>query len=161
MNIEELAMQDLKIKVYGVVMTGLALKIDKDSPFAGLTPVLVKGWGWKELCVAVRERRVLLLSGAGETPVGCGWLDPVKMWTVDRADRSMALDVQAGTMEQLLGVGASIQPASSLGVQKEREAAEGMVPIDEETARRFEQFLSDESLFKNSAWVAHNANNAL
>lgn len=161
MNIEELALQDLKFRIYGVAMEGLTLKFEKGSPFVGLVPVLVKGWSWKEICVAVRERRVLLLSGSGEVPEGCGWLAPVKMWTVGRADRTMALDVRAGTIEQLLEAGARIEPASSAPQVGERKSAEGPIAVDEETARRFERFLSDESLFKATAWVAHQANNEL
>jgi len=160
MNIDELAQQDLMIRIYGLPMEGLTLKLDKASPLAGYTPVLVKGWGWKEICVATRERRVLLLSGAGEKPEGCGWLAPVKMWVVDRASRTMALDVRAGTVEQLIEAVARIEPASSTP-QAEHNAAESPIAVDDETARRFEKFLSDESLLKSTAWVAHQANNEL
>lgn len=159
MNIEELAMQDLRIRIYGVAIEGLTLKLDKGSPFAGLTAVLVKGWGWKELCIAARERRILLLSGSGELPEGCGWLAPVQMWTVDRSARTMALDVRAGTVEQLLEAGGRISPVSI--TPKAQPKTEGSIPVDEETARRFEKFLSEESLFNTTAWVAHNANNEL
>lgn len=161
MNIEELALQDLKFRIYGVAIEGLALKVDKNSPFAGLIPVLVKGWGWKEVCVAARERRVLLLSGMGATPEGCGWLAPVKMWTVERTAQTLALDIQAGTVEQLIQAGSHITGAPCTSQGEERKLADGSIAIDEETARRFEHFLSDDSLFKATAWVAHQSNNEL
>ncbi|MDN3578497.1 hypothetical protein QWZ03_17135 [Chitinimonas viridis] len=161
MNVEELASQDLNIFVYGEALDGLLLKFDKNSAYHGLTPVLVKGWGWKELCVAVRERRILLLNGEGTTSVGCGWMAPVKMWSVGRCSQSIALDVHAGTVEQLLSTEARIAFPRVARQQGEPKAAEGLLDIDEDLARRFEKFLSDESLLNSTAWVAHQANNEL
>jgi hypothetical protein len=159
MNIEELAMQDQRIRIYGVIVEGLTLRLDKNSVFSGHTPVLVKGWSWKELCVGTRERRILLLDGNGQSPEGCGWLDPVQMWTVDRSAHIMALDVRVDIVERLLEASGHISSAS---VKPEiKSQTEGPIPVDESTAKRFEKFLSEESLFNTTAWVAHQSNNEL
>lgn len=161
MNLHGLAAQDIQARIYGVVLDGMALKFEKGSPFLGLTPVLLKGWGWKEVCVAVRERRVLLLSGSGDAPEGCGWLAPVKMWTVDRGMTTLALDLTSGSIDQLLQTERQIGPHFDAKRPKDEEGSGKPQYIDEETAKRFQKFVSDESLFNATAWVAHQSNNEL
>jgi hypothetical protein len=159
MNINELAQQDLTIRIYGVVIEGLKLEGQASPELPWRTPVLIKGWGWKEVCIAVRERRILLLEGPGVAAEGCGWLDPVKMWTIQRTARTVALDVQAGAIE--LQASAHLNQTPTDAPTAERPSDKGVLAVDDDTARRFEQFLSDESLFNSTTWVAHNANNQL
>lgn len=157
MKLEEIAAQDVTVRVYGVVVKGLLF--DEGSPYSGLTPVLLKGWGWKEVCVAVRERRILFLDGTGAVPESCGWKAPVKMWEADTSRLTLALDVTTGSLGSLIT--AHQQAFSEKVAEGHIGSRENGLDLDPEVAKRFGEFLSEDSLFNSTAWVAHNANNAL
>ncbi|WP_086383043.1 hypothetical protein [Caballeronia sordidicola] len=159
MNIDEFSSEEMQLIVYGIPFDDWKFKFDKGSPYESMSPVLLKGLRWREICVALRERRVILLPGAGLAPSHCGWLDPVKMWKVEKAFQTIAFDIYVGQLERLCSftgqsIEGNVQARNSSGSEQKDKLV-----LDPEVAERFSNFLSDESLLQSTTWVAHQANN--